>query len=181
MISVVIPLNSTLYEIHMSITVSDFFEVILIGDVTVIKLLDAADYRRDRSKETDLAPLIHQMGGPPPPETLQIWERFQKDLIAYLDTNTPTKVVFDFAGLHQIGYQAVISSAMNGVYATAKKQAERFGCEWRICGLTKVVRSTYNISSLHNIFPQIHDAQSEAVSAFSTNVTNATKARPNSH
>ena len=152
-------------------TASDFFEVTLVGNVTVIKLLNPDSYRRqDESNAIDPAALIYWLEGSRPPPTLSIWEQFRNDLIAFLETKKPARVVLDFAGLHQIGPQSVISSAMNGVFMMAKKLSDKRDCQWRVCGLTDVTKALYGVSSLHQIFPHTNRNQADAVAAFGTNV-----------
>lgn len=151
----------------MSDSISDFFAVTVSGDVTVIQLLDAAGYRGKKSKDLDLAPMLHRLRGLAPPAVGPIWKQFRDDLLAYLAANQPRKVVLNFAGLERIGNQHVISTPMNDAFVRAKLLSDTFGCQWRICGLTKHTRPTYDISSLHMIFPQVHDAESDAIAAFS--------------
>jgi len=150
----------------MSAAAFDFFEVTLIRDVTVIKLLDAAEYCRDHSKDVELAPLIYRMGGPLPPQTLEIWERLRNDLLMLLETDKPQKVVLDFAGLDRIGYQAMFSSAINSACVAAKSRSEAFGCQWRLCGFTEHARAFYESSWFPKMFPDVHDSQADAVAAF---------------
>lgn len=150
----------------MSLFPSQFFKVTVVGDVTVIRLLAAVD-DHDRSPEVDVAALLHRLGGPAPQPPAVLWERFQSDLLALLDANQPTKIVLDFAGLSQIGGQAVLSSAMNSVYASAKQAADSLGCHWRVCGLNADARSIFDVSALYTLFPQVHDTQAAALAAFS--------------
>jgi hypothetical protein len=133
--------------------------------VTVIQLLDAAEYRRDRSHEVDLAPLLHRLRGLPPPPIRPLWQQFRDDLLAFLAANQPGKVVLNFAGLQRIGNQAVISSSMNGVYASAKRLSDTFGCQWRICGLTMCTLSLRYFLAAHD-FPQVHVTRFDAIAAF---------------
>ena len=147
----------------MSIADYEFFEVAVVGDVTVVTLVDVTDQGYQPETTDQLTP-----------RSLDIWRRFEKDLLAVLDGNKPAKVVLDFAALDQIGYQAVISSAMNGVFAQAKRASDSFRCQWRICGLTEKARHAYEVSSLHMIFPKIHDDQSKALAAFSESAEDST-------
>jgi hypothetical protein len=99
------------------------------------------------------------------------WGAIPRRPICVSFANQPRKVVLDFAGLERLGYQPVISSAMNDALVGAKRLADTFDCQWRVCGLTKYTRTAYDISALRLIFPQVHDAESEAIAAFSQTIT----------
>jgi hypothetical protein len=147
--------------------VSEFFVVISMGDVTVIQLRDPADCHRDPPKQIDRVTSVRQRRGLPSAESIPPWQQFGNDLQAFLAANKPGKVVLDFAGRERmVGSSAVISTPLLSVYAEAKHLSEEWGCQWRICGLTEVVRSVYEVSSLHWFFPQFHDTRSEAIAAF---------------
>ena len=68
--------------------------------------------------------------------------------------------------MERIGGQPVISSAMNGVYAQVRRWANRSGCQVRLCGVSDALRRVYQISSLHLLFPDIHESRTEAIEAF---------------
>ena len=75
------------------------------------------------------------------------------------------RLVLDFAGLERIGSQPIISTAMNGVYAQVRRWANQSGCQVRLCGVSGALRGTYQISSLHLLFPEIHESRAEAIEA----------------
>lgn len=156
----------------MNTAASAFFEVAVIGDVTIIS------YRAEKvppndAPQLDVGLFLDWIEGV---ERLTVrkpvtWELFRNDLLTYLDTQRPGKVVLDFAKQEKIHSQAVISSAMNGVYALAKRRSAAFGCQWRLCGLTATARDLYEKTSLSLILPQVHDSREEAIAAFHTDVT----------
>ena len=153
---------------------SDFFVVTLIGDVTVIQLLDAADYR-DPAKKIELLAFRHKLLGLPQPAPSGIWQQLGHELRAILASLNPRKVVLDFASLERIGDEAVVSAPMNSSFCGLIGKSVRSGSQWRCCGLTEFARSFYEVSKLDKLlFLQIHDRQSEAVSAFSTTKTDST-------
>ena len=150
----------------MSVTDSDFFAVTLIGDVTVIQLIEATEYRRRPTTEFDLDAFLHQLLEPPRPEPLPIWQRLGNDLRTFLASNKPGKVVLDFAGLGRIGDEAVVSTPMNSAFLSVIAQSVTFGCQWRICGLMENACEIYKGYRIDELL-QIHDTQSEALAAFS--------------
>ncbi|MGI8978540.1 MAG: hypothetical protein ACR2FY_04905 [Pirellulaceae bacterium] len=97
---------------------------------------------------------------------LPIWSQLQSGLKSLLEISKPAKVVLDFAGLHKIGSQPIISSAMNNAYVRAQRFSRSFGCQWRICGLTSQARELFAFTCLGQIFPHIHDSQADALTAF---------------
>jgi hypothetical protein len=153
------------------VPVSEFFVVIAMGDVIVIQLRDPDDCRRGPPKQIDRESMLRRLRGLPPPECIPPWKQFGNDLQAFLAANTPGKVVLDFAGREgMVGSSTVISTPLNGVYFEAKRLSEKWRCQWRICGLTEAVRDAYQVSSLHLLFPHIHDTRSEAVAAFGPSI-----------
>lgn len=159
---------------EVTIVTSSFFDVSTVGDVTVIKLKDAVGQHRDHSNKVDLKTLIHQVREPTQPLAIELWQQFRHDLLLLLDTEKPRKVVLDFGGLHRIGHQPVISTAMNSVYVSARNHSSRFGCQWRLCGLAEDLRTIFAFCPLSKIFPDLHETQSEAVATFSPAATEPT-------
>jgi anti-anti-sigma regulatory factor len=158
----------------MTMVTSSFFDVSTVGDVTVIELKDATGQRRDYSNKVDLKTLIHQVQEPTQPLAIEIWQQLRHDLLLLLDTEKPRKVVLDFGGLHRIGHQPVISTAMNSVYVSARNHSSGFGCQWRLCGLAEDLETLFVFCGLSRFFPDLHDTQSEAVATFSAAETEPT-------
>lgn len=158
----------------MTIVTSSFFDVSTVGDVTVIRLKDAAGQRRNHSNRVDLMTLIHQVKEPMQPLAIELWQQLRHDLLLLLDTEKPRKVVLDFGSLNRIGHQPVISTAMNSLYVSARNHSSRFGCQRRLCGLAEDLLTIFALCALSRIFPDLHEKQSEAVATFSAAATEPT-------
>ncbi len=175
----------------MNIEPSDFVDIKVLGDITIIKLLEASKYRFDptpidnKTREIDLDLLFAKLKGEPlpalPSEQKPSYpnqpHKLCDYLIAFLDDNQPTKIVLDFAGLDRIGDIQLFSSPMVSFYFSATRRTTVYGGRWAICGLTECGRSFYDFL-LHHCFPKLHDTLSDAVAAFAEDEPPKPPAKP---
>ena len=151
----------------MTIAASPLFEVTVVGDVTIVKLLDPDRPPRNGLNRIDVNSMIQRIQEPPQQPNLETWQQLRRDLLLLLDTSKPAKLILDLSGLDTIGSEPIISTVMNSVYAAARKHSSQFGCQWRVCGLADHLRAVFTVSALSGIFPDLHAARSDAIAAFS--------------
>lgn len=84
-------------------------------------------------------------------------EQFKRDSAALLAGNT--RVVFNMGRLQ------FVDSAGLGALLSCMRKLSGAGGDLKLCGLSKPVRATFEVSRMHRIF-DIYDTNDEAVRAF---------------
>lgn len=121
----------------------EFLESFQRGAVLVIRLVEHSEFR----KQIDHGDIY-------------------RGLTKLIEDTESEKIILDFAGLEQLHGVRLISTPMNNVYVRAKRCGDRYGSEWRLCGLVDSYREFFELSYLNSYFPNIHDTLAEAMEAF---------------
>lgn len=130
----------------------------------IITLRDPGSSPPRTPSEIDVAGLIRWVDGRPVEEhTVPTRQRLGNDLLRCVSAYRPTKLVFDFAGLHKIGCDALFSSAMNGVYGKLIYWARQSGCRLLICGVADPLREVFPVCMR---FRDVYATVAEALAAF---------------